>query len=292
MNLYKKILISSLVVASTLSIYGCSNKTNESKEAANNSTASDTVKKDENKSSIKIEDDIKKYYDDMLVNMDKEMASLDEEKKKKIMPRVEKLKGNIPKFMELNQKAKNVCAKGYYIEQTITNSLKPNEKHQVKFKVSADGSSRSEEVINDKLMYLDIYSKEDDTKYHYEIASDKLDKTTKFSLKNKGEYPYKYGYFFAMDSNISDDDLKEVDYEGKKAIYAESISEDKDKKGNNIKFIARNWYDAETGIVIREEEQSYVNDKLDRTYSSDYKITVDQSFSKDEFVFDKEKLKK
>lgn len=292
MNLYKKILISSLVAASTLSIYGCSNKTNESKEATNSTIAADTAKKEENKSTIKIDDDIKKYYDNALASMEKALPSSNEEQKKKAIEHLERVKKNIPTFMELNQKAKNIAAKGYYIEQTITNSLKPNEKHEVKLKVSADGNSRSEELIDDKLMYLDIYTKEDDTKYYYESSIDRLDKVTKYSLKNEGNYPYKYGYFSGIMSNTNGSELKEIDYEGKKAIYAESNFEYQDKKGNPNKLISKNWYDAETGIIIREEQHIYVNDKLESSYRVNYKITVDQSFNKDEFVFDKEKLKK
>lgn len=283
----RKILISGLIFICTLSVYGCSNKSSETKETTSTTVTSTTANKDENSSAKTSDEGIKKIYANYLENLKKEVA-----KYENLKPIAEKIENNIPKFMELHQKAKNTCSKDYSITQTITSSKNPNLKHEIKIKVSANGSSRSEETKDGKLLYLNIYSKDEDTNYTYELENDKLDKSTKYSLKNQGNYPYQYGYFSALSSNVTKADLKEIDYEGKKVTYGESAFESKDIDGKISKVIAKYWFDNNTGIILKEEEEQYTDNKLVATFKWDYKISFDETFDKNEFIFDKEKLKK
>lgn len=293
MNLNKKVLISSLAVILTMSMYGCSN---ENKENTNTTVVTDASSKeakvnvsdkDMNNSNKNIDEDIKKFYDYIITQykQNPEMAT------KAGKEQIEKIEKNIPILMELNQKAKNTCSKDYNIEGTINNSKEKNIKHIENIKVS-NGSSREEEYKNGKLAYLSIYSKNEDTHYVYDVAVDKLQKSTKYSKKNNGQYPNKNGFFSIIGNNVLGANLKYTDYNGKKALYAEFISEGVDANNKVNKSVSKAWYDAETGIVIKESQEVYENKALSSTYSVDYTIKFDKTFDKETFTFDKTKLNK
>lgn len=287
MNFNKKYLIISLFIIVMLTASACSNAPND--KAAQNTSSSAIASSSNNKvdkknnsesvdnSNITIDEDIKKIYDDFIKTSEEEIKNIPNKNELEMAKKwLDKAKENIPMFMELHQKAKNNCSKGFYVEGNTINSKDNNFKHTVKTFFS-NGDSRQEEYRNDKLTYLSIYSKEQDTFYSYNVAKDTLQKTTKYSKKHKGDYPYKFGFFDAFGNELTGD-IKYIDYEGKKVLYSD------DKDGSKY------WYDVETGIILKSEETFLKSNTVNPTYTTNYTIEFNKTYDKEMFTFDKNKL--
>ncbi|PAB61093.1 hypothetical protein CCE28_01300 [Anaeromicrobium sediminis] len=289
MNYNKKGIISILLITLVLSIPGCSKESNnKAEESVSIKTVTNLQKNSiaSNNSNIYVDEDIKREYNDLIGFWEEYIEKLpDEIKDHEIKAALEKIKKNIPIMMELNQQAKNSCSKGYSVESNIYNSTEKKLKRYVRF-FFYNGNYREEEYENDKLVYLTIYSKGEDTLYS----------TTRGIIKNyrkeiRGSYPYMNGYFITTNNSILGD-MKYIDYEGRKVLYSEGTFERMDVYNSPTKYISRYWYDVETGIIIKEEFQSFTNNKLESTYGCDYTIKFNQSFDKDIFIYDENTLHK
>lgn len=136
-----------------------------------------------------------------------------------------------------------------------------------------------------KLEYLEVYNKAEDTKYNYEAGKDLLRKTTKCTQKGQAANLYENG-FFTLANNALTGDFKTIEYNGKKAVYSLNTNEGTDKNGKKFKSEWEYWYDAETGILLKDAEKSFEQGKLIRTISSEYTVKPNQKFDEAVFKYD------
>ncbi|MFD3157839.1 hypothetical protein ACFIJ5_13365 [Haloimpatiens sp. FM7330] len=289
---FNKKCILSILIGITVIISGCSNlssnKVNTNSSDKKNNGLANNLKSNSDK-------EFNKYYDNFIAKNEGEINKILEkarakEAKKIFQKQKDKFLNNISIMKELNKKAMNSCSKGYYVFTKINNPLKKDAKTEVK-EYFSNGNYRSEEYKNGKLTYFTVYSKEKDTNNFYDRIKNKTQKTTKFSKKNNGYGYYPFGYF-TLYNNALGGDMKYINYKGKKVLYSENTFENFTRDNKPSKSISKYWYDAETGIIMKEEQKCFIDGKLDSDYSANYTIEFNKSYDKDMFIFDKNKLNK
>ncbi|WMM23398.1 hypothetical protein RBU61_10565 [Tissierella sp. MB52-C2] len=281
----RKSIFSIIIVAVilTIGISGCSNKTVD-KGTSNDTTASKEVNANNSsmENGVKTEDGLDKRYNDFLDNLNKEIAKnkdfANDERIKKFTEKVEK---NLPIMKDLNRKSDAFCGSSFYVESVINSEGTEADKIIIK-EYWQDGNYRWEQYNVGKLAYLRLYNKDEDINYYYETDKDLLKKTTKCTQKGLVNNSYQYG-FFTLSNNALSGDFKTIDYNGKKVLYSLSIYEDIDQNGNKFKSESGYWYDAETGILLKEEQKSFKEGKLVDSNSIEYTVKTNQKF--DEIIF-------
>lgn len=191
-----------------------------------------------------------------------------------------KYKKNAAILEDLSRKANNTSKNNVYVEDKFTTDKGEGKKNIILKYYLQDGKYKSEEYHEGELAYIQGYNKDTDTYYMNDKVNDSYKKVTKYSLKNKGTYPGKWGYFLAtmeIGCVIKYSTIKEIDYQGKKVMYMDDSS---DESGVVHKF----WIEKETGRVVRKEEISK-NGKV----TEEITFKDNQKFSEDTFKDEKNK---
>lgn len=268
----KTILLTMLtVLVLSIAVIGCSN--NNADEGVSNEVS---VGEDKDNASSKGEniqknDGLDKRYDDYIKQCQKDF-----EEGKVPEEIFNKLKENADIMKDLNRKANDYCGSGFYAENVFTIEGTNAKKVLIK-EYWQEGNYRYEEY-DDKgdLAYLEVYNKDEDTDYYYEAKNDVLKKTTNCTAKGKNPNLYEYG-FFNMTSNAILGDFKTVDYNDKETLYSEIVNE-----GMEL----QTWYDAENGIILREEQKIIENGEVQNHVIQEYTVKPNQKFDKSVFQYD------
>ncbi|MCY6353694.1 hypothetical protein [Clostridium sp. ZS2-4] len=191
---------------------------------------------------------------------------------------------NISILKELNQKAKNYCSQGFYMEIHYTDKYDSNYDYIEKIYFQ-DGNSRKElyDVNKNKFKKVSIYDKKEDMFYEYNADKDELQSIENFTEKHNGVYPYKNGYF-QEDNNVSLGNMEYVNYKGKKILQSETIINLTGKR-----FESKYWYDNETGIILKAEEKHIQDNKVLVYKCIDYTMRSNVKFDKELFKFDEKR---
>ncbi|MCY6372119.1 hypothetical protein [Clostridium ganghwense] len=191
-------------------------------------------------------------------------------KKYKYMPGSYK---NISILKKLNQKAKNHCRNSFYMEAHYIDKCDKNYDYMEKIYFQ-QGSSRKEVYDKNILKKIEIYIKDKDIFYVYNVDEDEPQIITKFSEKHNGMYPYMDGYFL-NNNNVILSNMKYIDYKGKKVLYSELITYVIKKR-----FESRYWYDTETGIILKAESKQIEDNKVEVHHCIDYTMNFNYKFDK------------
>eukprot|EP00828_Plagiopyla_frontata_P030832 TRINITY_DN405_c0_g7_i1.p3 TRINITY_DN405_c0_g7~~TRINITY_DN405_c0_g7_i1.p3 ORF type:complete len:137 (-),score=30.05 TRINITY_DN405_c0_g7_i1:337-747(-) len=129
------------------------------------------------------------------------------------------------------------------------------------------------------------YKKEEDTNYYDDVSNNNLQKTTQYSKKYclvKDRMKYS---FLSLD-NARFGDFNIIDYNGKKAIVSKATHEYDDKTKMDEEIL----YDAETGMIMKDEQKSFNSyGEMDMYVSDNYTIKRNQTFDEGIFNFGDDK---
>lgn len=275
----RKILASAILVVLVLStgITGCSNEAVKKDiiEVTSTSKVEDKNSDDNKKSTGHEKSGVEKRYDDFLNSEDMKGRKLSEVNAK--------IKENAAIIMDLNKKANAYSGSCFYVETAITAKGLTRNGSFLRKEYFQEGNYRCEEYDGkNKLQYLTVYNKDEDTNYSYEADKDLLRKTTEFSQKGKlyssyGSEIYGYGFFVLESNNAWNGDFKTVDYNGKQVICSELT-----KANSTFKY----WYDKQTGIMFKSEQKQVNNGKVENLYTEEFTVKPNEKFNISVFQYD------